>query len=200
MMWEKAAELVEKANASAAHTTLVFKEIAERCAKFTPTHRAFDLSKALDDELERYLDGVFGVCEASSFEQHALWREYVHRPEEGYAPMTWEQKGGYLPTIGTINDMPVTVCLSIVVVNGIPILFYESPSRVTDHDMVRACIEEARALGLDGVLLVGDPPYFSRFGFELALDAVLPGPVDRRRVMWLPLTEAAPVGAVRADA
>ncbi|MGU3455343.1 GNAT family N-acetyltransferase [Brevundimonas sp. M1A4_2e] len=66
-------------------------------------------------------------------------------------------------------------------------------------ELVRACIEEAKTLGLDGILLVGDPPYFSRFGFQPAPEAVLPGPVDQRRVMWLPFTAAAPVGAVRPD-
>lgn len=63
-------------------------------------------------------------------------------------------------------------------------------------EMVLACIDEAKAQGLDGVLLVGDPPYFSRFGFEAAPEAVLDGPVDRRRVMWLPITDVAPVGPV----
>jgi len=64
-------------------------------------------------------------------------------------------------------------------------------------DLVQACIEEARVMKLDGVLLVGDPPYFSRFGFLPAPGAVLSGPVDRRRVMWLPITDVVPVGAVR---
>lgn len=64
-------------------------------------------------------------------------------------------------------------------------------------ELVRACIEEGRAMGLDGVLLVGDPPYFSRFGFVAAPEAVLPGPVDRRRVMWLPFTTVSPAGPVR---
>lgn len=64
-------------------------------------------------------------------------------------------------------------------------------------ELVRACVEEARAQGLDGVLLIGDPPYFSRFGFLPAPLALLPGPVDQRRVMWLPITQAAPVGMVR---
>ena len=63
-------------------------------------------------------------------------------------------------------------------------------------ELVQACIEEARAAGLDGILLVGDPPYFSRFGFVPAPEAVLAGPVDRRRVMWLPITEVSPAGAV----
>ena len=64
-------------------------------------------------------------------------------------------------------------------------------------ELVQACLEEAKAMALDGVLLVGDPPYFSRFGFLPAPDAVLSGPVDRRRVMWLPITEIPPAGAVR---
>lgn len=62
--------------------------------------------------------------------------------------------------------------------------------------LVQACIDEARAMGLDGILLVGDPPYFSRFGFVPAPEARLQGPVDQRRVMWLPFTEVAPVGTV----
>lgn len=64
-------------------------------------------------------------------------------------------------------------------------------------ELVQHCIDEARAMKLDGVLLIGDPPYFSRFGFVAAPDAVFGGPVDRRRIMWLPITDVTPVGAVR---
>lgn len=63
-------------------------------------------------------------------------------------------------------------------------------------ELVQACIDEAKTLKLDGVLLIGDPPYFSRFGFVAAPEADFAGPVDRRRIMWLPITDAAPVGAV----
>ncbi|MFK0298895.1 GNAT family N-acetyltransferase [Brevundimonas sp. NPDC090276] len=63
-------------------------------------------------------------------------------------------------------------------------------------ELVQACIDEAKAMKLDGVLLIGDPPYFSRFGFVAAPDAVFAGPVDRRRIMWLPITDTVPVGAV----
>ena len=58
--------------------------------------------------------------------------------------------------------------------------------------LVRACLEAAAGAG---VLLVGHPPYFTRFGFRPAAEARLPGPVDRRRVMWIGPGE--PVGAVR---
>lgn len=63
-------------------------------------------------------------------------------------------------------------------------------------DLVAACIEAARRQGLPGVLLVGDAPYFGRFGFEAATMAILPGPVDQRRVLWLSLDGSAAEGPV----
>jgi predicted N-acetyltransferase YhbS len=50
--------------------------------------------------------------------------------------------------------------------------------------VARAC-EAAQAAGESAVLLVGDPPYFARFGFqgELAARIRMPGPVDRRRLL-----------------
>lgn len=63
--------------------------------------------------------------------------------------------------------------------------------------LVAACVDHARAAGVDGVLLVGDPPYFARFGFQPAPQAALSGPVDRRRLMWLPLGRDEATGVVR---
>lgn len=60
-------------------------------------------------------------------------------------------------------------------------------------DLVQACLDHAAQAGV-GVLLVGDPPYFNRFGFVAAPEAVLPGPVDQRRVLWR--GPGAPSGAV----
>jgi predicted N-acetyltransferase YhbS len=62
-------------------------------------------------------------------------------------------------------------------------------------DLVHACLDHARAHGIIGVLLVGDPPYFDRFDFHAAPQAILTGPVDQRRVMWW--GEGVPVGRVR---
>lgn len=61
-------------------------------------------------------------------------------------------------------------------------------------DLVGACLGRAQALGVAGVLLVGDLPYFSRFGFQVATGVTLPGPVDAKRVLWLDITSAAPKG------
>ena len=62
-------------------------------------------------------------------------------------------------------------------------------------DLVAACIAQAEASGIPGILLVGDPPYFERFGFAIAPDITLPGPVDPRRVMWRGIAAMAPSGA-----
>ncbi len=66
-------------------------------------------------------------------------------------------------------------------------------------DLVTACVDWARQAESPGVLLVGDPPYFSRFGFQRLDGALLPGPVDPARLLWLGLeAAAAPSGPVRA--
>lgn len=64
-------------------------------------------------------------------------------------------------------------------------------------DLVAACVDHAKSAGTSGVLLVGDPPYFSRCGFQAAPEVRLPGPVDQRRVLWLPVTVETPVGMTR---
>ena len=55
----------------------------------------------------------------------------------------------------------------------------------------------AKVLGHASVLLVGDEPYYSRFGFNrnLIADLHLPGPVERNRFLGLELTSDALHGA-----
>ena len=54
--------------------------------------------------------------------------------------------------------------------------------------IARAC-QAAREHGHRLILLVGDEPYFQRFGFVAPPPGQisLPGPADRRRVLWLDL-------------
>jgi predicted N-acetyltransferase YhbS len=53
--------------------------------------------------------------------------------------------------------------------------------------LVQACIDQTRAAGAAGILLVGDAPYFGRFGFARIDGVTLPGPVDPARLLWLPI-------------
>ncbi|MDP4021705.1 N-acetyltransferase [Methylobacterium sp. NEAU 140] len=57
--------------------------------------------------------------------------------------------------------------------------------------LTTAAIEAARAAGEGLVTLVGDAPYYARFGFSAVPTGrlTLPGPVDPARFLWLELAE-----------
>lgn len=63
--------------------------------------------------------------------------------------------------------------------------------------LMRHAIAEAKARGHACIILVGDAPYYTRFGFSHGpvADLHLPGPVDRARFLGLELIPAALDGA-----
>jgi predicted N-acetyltransferase YhbS len=66
-------------------------------------------------------------------------------------------------------------------------------SRGLGGQLIEAACEAAQRAGVGVILLVGDQPYFQKFGFEPVPPgrAVLPGPVDGRRVLWRALRPGA---------
>jgi predicted N-acetyltransferase YhbS len=63
--------------------------------------------------------------------------------------------------------------------------------------LVRKAIREARKAGHGAIILVGDAPYYDRFGFtaEKTAKLRLPGPFERRRLLALELAAGALDGA-----
>lgn len=59
--------------------------------------------------------------------------------------------------------------------------------------MMRRALNRATAAGRGAVLLVGDAPYYARFGFSAAVaqNLEMPGPVDRHRFLGLELRPGA---------
>ena len=95
-----------------------------------------------------------------------------------------------------------SVRLWSIAIDAAPALFLGPIAVAADNrkaglgaELVQACLGHAAEAGL-GVLLVGDAPYFGRFGFTAAPEVRLPGPVDPRRLLWR--GEGQPVGAVTA--
>lgn len=64
-------------------------------------------------------------------------------------------------------------------------------------EMIRRGLARAAELGHKAVILVGDAPYYQRFGFDPALTTglALPGPVDRARFLGLELAVGGLAGA-----
>lgn len=63
--------------------------------------------------------------------------------------------------------------------------------------LIRLSLNKASALGYGAVLLVGDAPYYERFGFtrRLTLGLNMPAPTDPNRFLGLELREGALKGA-----
>jgi len=63
--------------------------------------------------------------------------------------------------------------------------------------LMRKALREARKAGHGAIMLVGDPPYYARFGFRSDKTAALrmPGPYERRRLLALELVPGALAGA-----
>jgi len=88
---------------------------------------------------EQYRD-VGAICEANSFEQLCLWKEYkgVHE---------WiEESKGLILTLGvvTINNekFPVNVSLFCATTRGKRVMFVDAVSRVVDWDIVKKGINQ----------------------------------------------------------
>ena len=102
--------------------------------------------------------------------------QYAHYLEDPYTPVT--------------PRSPVTDHVTFAMVGG------GFAGLCVGARLVQACVDHARAERSTGILLIGDPPYFSRFGFVQAEDVRLSGPVDPRRLLWLPVTRNTPEGLV----
>ena len=63
--------------------------------------------------------------------------------------------------------------------------------------LMATALQRATVLGHRAVILVGDAPYYARFGFSAALTRglAMPAPVDRARLLGLELRRGALVGA-----
>lgn len=102
------------------------------------------------------------------------------------------------------GDLVATVRLWHVEAGGVPALLLgplavspELQGEGLGKAMMREAIWRAACRGHGAVILVGDAPYYARFGFDPALTRriAMPGPVERDRFLGLELRERALDGA-----
>lgn len=85
-----------------------------------------------DPDLENFLTGVVGWVEASSYEQHCLWKEW-HLDGN----LVWiENLSGLGREVGRIDDRPIFISLRTALVDGHKLLFVDPTSVVVDHDQI----------------------------------------------------------------
>jgi predicted N-acetyltransferase YhbS len=116
-------------------------------------------------------------------------------PAEGLAFTALDEKGRVIGTIRLWNIIAGSSGSSLLL-GPLAVAENERGAGVGGKLMQHA-LNTARVLGHDSILLVGDAPYYSRFGFsvEHTRSLHLPGPVDRARFLGLELTPEALDGA-----
>lgn len=97
--------------------------------------------------------------------------------------------------VGTIRFWPIVIGADRVpaVLLGPIAIDEDYRSLRIGTQLMRAALDRCAEEGHDIVILVGDEPYYRRFGFrrDLALNLELPGPVDPARFLALELSEGA---------
>lgn len=147
---------------------------------------------------EALLDAAFG---ATRFEKTCERLRENNRPAEGLSLVATKQ--GRL--VGTLRLWPVVTGDGRAMLLLGPLAVDASArSAGIGARLMRLAIKRARRAGHSAILLVGDAPYYARFGFspELTRGLDLPGPVDRARFLGLELVPGALQGAsgvVEAD-
>jgi len=140
------------------------------------------------DDIERLLDLAFGSERAG---------KTVYRLREGVEPIpelcTVIREDGMLK--GSLRYWPVVIGERRVpaLLLGPVAVLPEDRGKGYARALIWESLEVARRLGYGIVLLVGDEPYYVKFGFTRAFTKALelPGPVDLDRFLGLELTPRA---------
>jgi predicted N-acetyltransferase YhbS len=116
-------------------------------------------------------------------------------PADGLAVTALSEKGRVIGTLRLWNIIAGSAGPSLLL--GPLAVDCRHQKKGIGRQLMDHALATAKVLGHDSVLLVGDAPYYNRFGFDVALtrNLHLPGPVDRARFLGLELTPGALDGA-----
>ena len=140
---------------------------------------------------ESVLDICFG---ASRFEKTCERLREGRRPADGLS-LVVEHDGA---VVATVRLWRVTAGTGRPALMLGPLAVEPSHRRLgLGAKLMREALSRARALGHGAVLLVGDAPYYGRFGFSVAKTGGLwmPGPYERHRLLAVELVPGALDGA-----
>jgi hypothetical protein len=83
-----------------------------------------------------FIQDVIAVVEATSFEQHQLWRDWHQYPRYDNTLSFKQGCVGRIREIGGIDDRPIVICMFVNEWGGRRVLFYEATSTLVDHKMI----------------------------------------------------------------
>jgi predicted N-acetyltransferase YhbS len=141
---------------------------------------------------EALLNRAFGV---KRFRKTSEKLRSERLPADGLAFTAVDAKGKLIGTIRLWNIIAGSAGTSLLL--GPLAVDSKHQKSGIGRALMEHAISTAKVLGHDSIVLVGDAPYYSRFGFSQSLTRSLhlPGPVDRARFLGLELAPQALDGA-----
>jgi predicted N-acetyltransferase YhbS len=141
---------------------------------------------------ERLLDKAFGKTRLRKTSERL--RE-GRLPAEGLAFTATDEKGRVIGTVRMWHVIAGSAGPALLL--GPLAVDCRHQGKGIGRKLMQHALATAQVMGHDAVLLVGDAPYYSRFGFDVAMTRSLhlPGPVDRNRFLGLEFTPGALDGA-----
>lgn len=138
------------------------------------------------DPIERMHERAFGP---------GRFARTAYRLREGVAPVADLSFVSLVGTliVGSVRLTPVRAGAQSVLVLGPLTVEPAFMNRGIGAALMQTSLDAAREAGHALVLLVGDEPYYSRFGFSVVPPGrlTLPGPVDLKRFLYCELREGA---------
>src|SRR3984957_16627423 len=162
----------------------------------TPDAAPFVIRAERDQDVvarEALLDACFGANRLTRTCQRLRDR---HAPAEGLA-LSAVRQAGQARLVGTLRLWHVSAGGVAALVLG-PLAVDPSCRKLgIGAALINQALAAAKRLGHGGVILLGDAPYYARFGFSAARtgELSLPGPFERERLLGLELREGALDGA-----
>jgi len=138
---------------------------------------------------ERLLDIAFGDCRYSKTSERL--RE-GRLPSEGLSFVACREGR----VIGSVRLWDIAAGAHPALLLGPLVVACDQQRRGIGAALIRHALKQARRLGHGATLLVGDAPYYGRFGFsaQKTADLRLPGPYERHRLLALELRRDALTG------
>lgn len=133
------------------------------------------------------VEALFDLCFAPGRSALSSYRLREGVPPIADLCLTARDASGILA--GAVRNWPVRIGNVRAVLLG-PIAVH--PTRQGEGIaavLMQNCLDRARLLGWDRVMLVGDAPYYGRFGFERLDGVIMPPPTNPDRVLGLAITE-----------
>ncbi|WP_207480376.1 GNAT family N-acetyltransferase [Arenibaculum pallidiluteum] len=151
-------------------------------------------------ELPQHAHGIEALLDLS-FGPHRTAKT-AYRLREGVAPVP---ELSLIATDDATGALDGTIRFWPILIGGRTPTLLLGPIAVAPHRrgtglggaLILSGLDRARQLGWRSTLLVGDAPYYSRFGFtrELTRDMAMPGPVELSRFLGLELVPGGLAGA-----